>query len=633
MFDTGVSAGGPARQVAEGVAGPGCDDDAVIAGLLGFGARCRVVENVARARVVESVCEIAEIRYSAADCTGGHAGGHAGGDPLEIAREVVGEVAAALALSQQVARPLLEVGTALERMPLTAVRFVCGALDFSRARVLTSILDKASDATIAALEHDAVAAAERRGPRALRAGLWRAWMAHDRDEAAAARAAAAAAERGVHTRPRDGGLTDLIATLTDVEGAEAETLIAEIAQTVCPRDPRTGRALRADALMALLHGEHALECRCDRGEHCPQAGVADRPDRRRGHLLQILVDIRTLLGLTDNPATLPDGTPLDPEVVRVLATDARWQGLLTELLTAYKTHNGNDADDREGSHDGGGGGGGGDAGGVPGSGVPVPALLARTRIGSAASLPAPGRILSELDLSGAGAVSRYSISECDRARVTAVLLAALAADPALARGAYPDGHGGLVCPPAGALTYRPSAHLAARVRMTYSTCTHPGCDVPSTACELDHIMPFDHTDPEKGGWTIAANLHPACSNHHALKTQRAWTVTALAGHVIVWTSRAGARAVTLPELGCPQPPRTHNHRGRRKTKTDHAAPDLAAPTWWEQHQPSGASPPTAADVHAADTDGARDRMRALRRRFREHTRIQRLRKDTEPPPF
>ncbi len=185
MFDMGVSAGGPSRYVADGVVGRSCADDAVVAGLLRFGARCRPVENVARARVVESVCEIAEIRYSAADTTGGEAGGDPGGDPLEVAREVVGEVAAALALSQQVARPLLEVGAALERMPLTAVRFVCGAIDFGRVRVLTSILDKASDATIAALEHDAVAAAERRGPRALRAGLWRAWMEHDRDEAAA----------------------------------------------------------------------------------------------------------------------------------------------------------------------------------------------------------------------------------------------------------------------------------------------------------------------------------------------------------------------------------------------------------------------------------------------------------------
>ncbi len=433
----------------------------------------------------------------------------------------------------------------------------------------------------------------------------------------------------------------MIATLTDVEGAEAEVLITEIAQTVCPRDPRIGRALRADALMALLHGEHALECRCGLGEQCAQSGVADGLDKRRGHLVQILVDVRTLLGLTDNPATLPDGTPLDPEVVRVLATDARWQGLLIELLTALEAQTSNDdrrvsGDGRAGGVGSGGDGSGGDgrAGGMTEAGVPVPVLLARTRIGSAAPLPEPARMPGGLDGSGAGVMSRYSLSECDRARATAVLLAALDADRALGRGVHPDGHGGLTSPPSGALTYRPSAHLAAQVRMMYSTCTHPGCDVPSTVCELDHITPFDHAAPEKGGWTIAPNLHPACSNHHTLKTQRAWTVTALAGHVIVWTSRAGTRAVTLPELGCPQAPRTANRRrSRRRTKTDNTAPDLAAPTWWEEHQPSGAEPPTAADMHSADTDEARVRMRALRRRFREHKHIQRLRKDAEPPPF
>ncbi|OZE90712.1 hypothetical protein CH301_29465, partial [Rhodococcus sp. 15-1189-1-1a] len=92
---------------------------------------------------------------------------------------------------------------------------------------------------------------------------------------------------------------------------------------------------------ALIHGEHALECQCRRGERCPHDGAADRPDPRRGPLVQILLDAETLLGLRQNPAVLADGTPLDPELARLIATDAHWQGLLTELhdvLTARRTH-------------------------------------------------------------------------------------------------------------------------------------------------------------------------------------------------------------------------------------------------------------------------------------------------------
>ena len=68
-----------------------------------------------------------------------------------------------------------------------------------------------------------------------------------------------------------------------------------------------------------------------------------------------------------------------------------------------------------------------------------------------------------------------------------------------------DGHGGLTEPPPGALTYRPSAKVAAMVRAAYPTCVFPGCARRSTSCDLDHRVPFDHTDPRAGGWTIAEN--------------------------------------------------------------------------------------------------------------------------------
>lgn len=226
-----------------------------------------------------------------------------------------------------------------------------------------------------------------------------------------------------------------------------------------------------------------------------------------------------------------------------------------------------------------------------------------------------------------GAHGRDAGGEYARTHLIAALLAAIEADPSLAAGIHPDGHGGYTEPPPGALTYRPSAEVAARVRMTYSTCTHPGCEIPSTRCELDHIVPFDHADPRRGGWSMDTNLHPVCTGHHQLKTAKIWTVALVTGGAILWTSSAGIRSITLPRLGCPTPPRTRK-RGRKTPD-----PDITTETWWEKNMPADHPEPTAADQHTAATDAARTRIRILRRRFREHKNIQRLRRQAEPPPF
>ncbi|OZD71754.1 hypothetical protein CH263_04780, partial [Rhodococcus sp. 06-1059B-a] len=67
MFDTGVSAG---------------SSTACVAGLAGYAAVCRVRENIARARTVEAVCEIADIRLTDADTT--TTADNTGGDPLTV---------------------------------------------------------------------------------------------------------------------------------------------------------------------------------------------------------------------------------------------------------------------------------------------------------------------------------------------------------------------------------------------------------------------------------------------------------------------------------------------------------------------------------------------------------------------
>ncbi len=113
---------------------------------------------------------------------------------------------------------------------------------------------------------------------------------------------------------------------------------------------------------------------------------------------------------------------------------------------------------------------------------------------------------------------------------------------------HPDGHGGTTLPPPGALSYKPSRSLAARVRADHPYCLHPGCDVPSDRCDLDHIVEFDRQNPERGGWTIPTNIGPRCRLHHNLKTRKLWRTELLPDGVMHTVDPLGRHYFTAPTL-------------------------------------------------------------------------------------
>jgi 5-methylcytosine-specific restriction endonuclease McrA len=47
------------------------------------------------------------------------------------------------------------------------------------------------------------------------------------------------------------------------------------------------------------------------------------------------------------------------------------------------------------------------------------------------------------------------------------------------------------------------------------TCFWPGCEVPASYCEIDHLRPHAH-----GGATAPANAGPACRRHNGWKGDR-----------------------------------------------------------------------------------------------------------------
>lgn len=156
---------------------------------------------------------------------------------------------------------------------------------------------------------------------------------------------------------------------------------------------------------------------------------------------------------------------------------------------------------------------------------------------------------------------------CGDAAMRARIIDRLVHDPALRSGLTADGHGGFDKPPAGALTYRPGTALRTAVRLRDGHCRHPGCAVIAAHCDIDHVVPFDHRDPRRGGWTIENNLQCLCRLHHRLKTAGYSRVHMLAGGAQWWSHDDGGQAVTLPA----------GRRFRFTSPTPTTAPDDSPP--------------------------------------------------------
>ena len=58
----------------------------------------------------------------------------------------------------------------------------------------------------------------------------------------------------------------------------------------------------------------------------------------------------------------------------------------------------------------------------------------------------------------------------------------------------------------------------------WQSCSTPGCTRRAETSEIDHIIPFDHDDPARGGQTTFDNTHPTCRAHHQTKTDRKFSI-------------------------------------------------------------------------------------------------------------
>lgn len=111
----------------------------------------------------------------------------------------------------------------------------------------------------------------------------------------------------------------------------------------------------------------------------------------------------------------------------------------------------------------------------------------------------------------------------------------------------PDTEPGAADTPHSARRYRISTQLARRIRLRDGTCRHPGCSVPADDCDIDHVSPFNHIDPDSGGPTIESNLACLCRRHHRFKTFHDWQYQLHRDGTLTVTTDTGHRITTAPD--------------------------------------------------------------------------------------
>jgi 5-methylcytosine-specific restriction endonuclease McrA len=120
----------------------------------------------------------------------------------------------------------------------------------------------------------------------------------------------------------------------------------------------------------------------------------------------------------------------------------------------------------------------------------------------------------------------------------------------------------------------PAYEIPARIRESVilrdRTCVFPWCGRNARACDIDHVIEFDH-DADAGGReqpgpTTTSNLAALCRFHHRLKTHSAWRYRMTQPGVFEWTSphghryrrdRTGTTALDPPDPSPPRVPRQH----------------------------------------------------------------------------
>ena len=394
------------------------------------------------------------------------------------------QVGAACNLSPWAASKQMRIAQALrDRLPRTAGMFAKGLVSAAVVDSITWRTRLVTDADALALIDAGIAGSATEFGTLSEKGLIEAvdYWVHKFDPCAVIRSQTAARDRCIEFGDRDDadGVVSFWGRMRVTDAQISDTRLDELADGVCDNDPRTKRERRADAVAAVLAGAQRLTCLCGN----PDCAGSGKDPRAGGVTIYVFPEQAPDTGHGAPP--VPDPQPAAPSPAPTGPTP------VSPATDSTSSHEQPAAES-----------------GAPDQ--PTPAAPA-ARFGSGAGISLDGAI------------------------IPARLLAELAAGGATVRTLAHAGNLGTEP------RYRPSAKLAAFVRMRSMTCCFPGCGRPAHKTDLDHVTPWP------AGATHPGNLRPLCREHHLLKTMRSgWTPSAHADGSTTWTAPTGHRYTTTP---------------------------------------------------------------------------------------
>ena len=229
-----------------------------------------------------------------------------GWSPAVVARrELVSELAAALRMPERSVETLIAESAALQQdLPATRTALQTGTITYRHAKVMLDHMWSLPDGVRADFERKALPSAERltvakfnRRARVLRERM--------QPESIATRTAAAVGDRSVEFTPERDGMASLYAFLPAHQALAIYNRVTDLARGLQgPEEDRTLTQLRADVLSdVLIDGE-------TRGLRGVRATVL------------VTVPVLSLIGASEEPATLEGYGPIDAETARWLAARA-----------------------------------------------------------------------------------------------------------------------------------------------------------------------------------------------------------------------------------------------------------------------------------------------------------------------
>ncbi|GAA1481934.1 hypothetical protein GCM10009624_23740 [Gordonia sinesedis] len=498
-------------------------------------------------------------------------------------KAAVGEVSLRLGVSKSTAARWIRLGGALWEMDTTRLAFLAGDLSTARVQVIVDALESVDSEVRLQAEPLALRLAARASAdRVLRDQVAELVISLDPDAAAEMRDEFAGRHQDVRVTDDAHGHASIDATVPAEVGVHLRKRIAGlVAERTCDRDPRTvgERRVAAFAELHRLPGAR-LECACGRGDCAlgpTSTASAVDTDSENGSggggfdtSLAPLSPTQPPESCTSAPggSTQPPGkggggfdtglAPLSPTQPAEVGGGGFDTGLAplsptqpAEVGGGFDTSLAPLASTQPAEV----GGGGFDTGLAPlgptqppGNEPAAEQMSLTVVIDPTGATPPYLRGYGSIDPDHAHVLTESRTATTRPAPTPPQpIWAALADQRPQAPPVDPTGHGGYRSPPRGTLHYRPTQKLREKIIALDRICRYPFCGKPAEDCHLDHLVKFNHSDPENGGWTVEFNLAPLCAPDHHRKHLGLWLPTMHTDRTITWRNpNTGDTIITHP---------------------------------------------------------------------------------------